>query len=744
MKSLRVNLKILGIVQSVLAVTLCLFVLLTGKLNLQSDLLSLLPQETHSQNSEAETHFFAQYKNNVVISLTGDLALQSHDLLKVKLKALGLEFEILNVPTLEAIAEFYSQYDGKLLSEEYRAQLVANSPLSPFVFEYLSAAINPILDPFFSSQPTLGTGKFVESALSSLPGALKQEGEVLYVEQEQERTFVIVARLPEQASNLLVQQQLVSEILKAIEPLQQQHNIAVSYSGIPFHNVENAAQAQKEMSLFGSLSVFALLLLVWVFFRSLKVIWSASLCLVVAMSYAVITVAAVFGTVHLISFVFAITLVGIAIDYCFHVIIARNESKSAQQQVFKAIWFGCISTLLGYSAFAFMPLVFLQQVAVFVCAGLIGSALTAYSVLPFCVGDLKSTRLLEQCGKNLNKQVTVFRKPVIIVAVTSLLLFLLTQTPIQFTDSLKLLSASSAELNEYEAKHNQLIYGDSHHRILVSAESEQKLLEQEEQIKARLLQNTDAKQISALANWVPSISLQKQNHALLNDYYQTADYELLKSYLNIDEYANHGKYLTLEQALTSPISPFISANLARINTRYVSVVTVIGADAVEIDKQLSTLNFAYRIDKPAQLSEIMQHARENLLTWLVCAIAIFSVILLFKAGLKAALCGGFSMLLCCALALFITAVLQGNINLFNVLALVLIFALAIDYFVFYMQRGLEPLNTMAVTLSAISSALVFGMLIFSQTPAIYSFGLTVMVGILLIYFLSPLMSMRKL
>lgn len=744
MKALRINLKILGIIQGVLAVALCLFVLLTGKLSLQSDLLSLLPQETNSQNSEVETHFFAQYKNNVVFSLTGDSTSQSHDWLKVKLKELGLEFETLNAPTLTALAEFYSQYNGQLLSEEYRTQLAENSPLSPFVFEYLSSAINPILDPFFASQPTLSTGKFVESALSSLPGALKQDGEALYIEHEKGRTFVIVARLPEHASNLLVQQQLVGEIFEVIEELQLQHNIAVGYSGIPFHNVENAAQAQTEMSLFGSLSVFALLLLVWVFFRSLKVIWSASLCLLVAMSYAVSTVAMVFGTVHLISFVFAITLVGIAIDYCFHVIVARNESKSAQQQVFKAIWFGCISTLLGYSAFAFMPLVFLQQVAVFVGAGLIGSALTAYSVLPFCVGNVKSTRLLEQCGQNLNKLITTLRKPLTIAAVSSLVLFSLTQTPFQFTDSLKLLSASSAQLNEFEAKHNQLIYGDSYHRILVTAESEQLLLEQEEQIIARLLHNTDVRQISALANWVPSISIQKQNNALLSDYYQTADFVQLQSYFHTDEQSSSGDYLTLEQALESPIAPIISANLTRINTRYVSVITVVGADAIEIDKQLSNLNFAYRIDKPAQLSEIMQHARENLLIWLACAIAIFSVILLFKAGLKAALYGGFSMLLCCALALFITGVLQGSINLFNVLALVLIFALAIDYFVFYMQRGLKPLNTMAVTLSAISSALVFGMLIFSQTPAIYSFGLTVMVGILLIYFLSPLMSMRKL
>jgi predicted exporter len=86
---------------------------------------------------------------------------------------------------------------------------------------------------------------------------------------------------------------------------------------------------------------------------------------------------------------------------------------------------------------------------------------------------------------------------------------------------------------------------------------------------------------------------------------------------------------------------------------------------------------------------------------------------------------------------------QGPLNLFNVLAMMLILALAIDYLIFYQYRGTNPSNVLAISLSALSSLFVFGVLIFSNTPAVYSFGLTVMLGIVSIFILAPLSVVNK-
>ena len=81
---------------------------------------------------------------------------------------------------------------------------------------------------------------------------------------------------------------------------------------------------------------------------------------------------------------------------------------------------------------------------------------------------------------------------------------------------------------------------------------------------------------------------------------------------------------------------------------------------------------------------------------------------------------------------------QGSLSIFNLLGTLLIVGLAIDYLVFYQINRLTSVNVLAISLSAASSMCVFGMLAFSKTPAIFSFGLTVMIGILVVYILSPL------
>ena len=71
-------------------------------------------------------------------------------------------------------------------------------------------------------------------------------------------------------------------------------------------------------------------------------------------------------------------------------------------------------------------------------------------------------------------------------------------------------------------------------------------------------------------------------------------------------------------------------------------------------------------------------------------------------------------------------------------AVLLIIALAIDYVIFYQEHGLQVKTFLAITLSALSSAAVFGILVFSATPAVSSFGLTVMIGIVSIFILAPI------
>ena len=118
--------------------------------------------------------------------------------------------------------------------------------------------------------------------------------------------------------------------------------------------------------------------------------------------------------------------------------------------------------------------------------------------------------------------------------------------------------------------------------------------------------------------------------------------------------------------------------------------------------------------------------------------AISWLLFSWRFGVKIATLQLLSLLLVVVSMLWVCNAIQGSLSLFNMLGALLVVALAIDYLVFYQINKLQPKNILAISLSAASSMWVFGMLSASSTPAIFSFGLTVMVGILAVYILSPL------
>jgi predicted exporter len=100
-----------------------------------------------------------------------------------------------------------------------------------------------------------------------------------------------------------------------------------------------------------------------------------------------------------------------------------------------------------------------------------------------------------------------------------------------------------------------------------------------------------------------------------------------------------------------------------------------------------------------------------------------------------------------ALAAWITLGLLGyagvTLNLFHVLALLLVLGIGIDYSIFFAESQNERDTTMlAVILSTITTLLSFGLLALSQTAAIRSFGIVVSIGMVCALLFSPLAQPR--
>jgi len=80
------------------------------------------------------------------------------------------------------------------------------------------------------------------------------------------------------------------------------------------------------------------------------------------------------------------------------------------------------------------------------------------------------------------------------------------------------------------------------------------------------------------------------------------------------------------------------------------------------------------------------------------------------------------------------------LQLFNVLALALLLGIGIDYGIFLLEREDSGAGSawLSVVLGAASTWLSFGLLALSSTPALHSFGLTLLFGILIVGVSAPL------
>jgi predicted exporter len=91
------------------------------------------------------------------------------------------------------------------------------------------------------------------------------------------------------------------------------------------------------------------------------------------------------------------------------------------------------------------------------------------------------------------------------------------------------------------------------------------------------------------------------------------------------------------------------------------------------------------------------------------------------------------------LALGVLGWLGQPLQLFNVLALLLLLGVGVDYGIFLIEQGGNSRAWLAVCLGATGTGLSFGLLGLSATPALRAFGLTLLLGVVAAWLLSPLL-----
>jgi predicted exporter len=298
--------------------------------------------------------------------------------------------------------------------------------------------------------------------------------------------------------------------------------------------------------------------------------------------------------------------------------------------------------------------------------------------------------------------------------------------------------------------------GNTSQFFLIEGKAADEVLANEEKLTARLsklIANGEVTGYQGISSFVPSMALQQKNRQLWSEKVFGDVRSLTTMFADAglrDEVINHqlaafkaskNDTLSIVDWLKSPISTS-ARNLWLGQTSHgfaaiglpqgVKDVTRLG----EVAKGLAGVTF---VDKTGSISQLLKSYREWGGLWMLGILAlVYSVLFVRYKGQQAAVILA-PTLLAIALTFGVFGYLHHPLSLFNMMALMLVIGVGVNYAIFLREGGVHAAASLAgVLLSAGTTLLSFGLLAFSSMPALSSFGLTLMIGVGFAVLLAPM------
>ena len=531
--------------------------------------------------------------------------------------------------------------------------------------------------------------------------------------------------------------------------------VQVLEAGVPLHAEAAAVAASREINTIGWGSLLAVVLLVWVTFRSPRPVVLVALSLLVGCACALSVTAWVFGSVHLLTLVFGATLVGVAEDYGIHYFASRQgrpeaEPASLIRQLLPGLALALVTSVAAYLALGIAPFPGLRQMAVFSCVGLLAALLTVACWFPVLDrGDVRRGRLAEALAHSLARwprAKATWGTGLGAIVIAGLCVPGFARLAAQ--DDIRQLQSSPTDLMQSQRRVGALLGVPSPAQFYVvrGADAEE-ALQREETLKRRLEDLVRQGQLSgysAVSDWVPSAARQRADGELsarVEQQVLAGVNAALGERLQRPAFA--AEPLELQRWLEHTVSAGARALwLGEIRGEATSVVMLRGLHDLGVLPALAAaaegLPGVRWVDKTVEVSHLLGRYRVSMTWLLVFGHALVLLVLAWRYGREA-----WRPWLPTALASVLTLAVLGwlgqPVQLFHVLALALLLGVGIDYGIFLLEHRDDGSAWLAVVIGAVSTWLSFGLLALSGTPALRSFGLTLLIGLALVAGLAPVL-----
>ncbi len=614
----------------------------------------------------------------------------------------------------------------------------------------------------FSDDP-LGLSAAYRSAVAAgaLAGVRISAGGDFYVQGDQRRYALVFAQSRHSAFNFSAQAAQLAALKKARTAARAvAPGARFLISAVVRHAAAATNRARFEASFIGTGSLIGILMLMLAAFGSIRPFLASLAAIVGGVLTAAVVTGMVFGRVNIITLVFGASLVGVAVDYCLHFFAQRWHTpapRTALRDVLRPVTLGLTTSVLAYGGMAVAPFPGLRQIATFAATGLIGAWLGMIFLLPGIAGPAPRAGILVHVARAwLARRTPRTRRPrvffgalaVVFTICAAIVFFALSPD-----DNVRILYHAPPALAHDDARIAKLLGSPLANRaIIIRGQRPDTVLATEAAIvQALAAGNPPIARVQAITQAYPPAAQQRRNYARLAHTLYARDgpvaHLLAEAGFKPDSIRAHlqafrarrGHVLAFNRWLASPAATGLrNLWLGRVGGAWATLIRVRQVnDPAALKRIVAAQGNATLIDRVAEISALIGRYRQ-LATWLLIgAYGLIGLLLCRPFGAQGALVTLAPPMLASVIVAAVFTLAGWPFSLFNLLAMILLLGLGADYGIFLRMAGANHAPTLvAVALSAATTLLSFGLLAFSSTPALHSFGLTLALGLAITFVLA--------
>ncbi|HEX3972854.1 MAG TPA: MMPL family transporter [Stellaceae bacterium] len=738
-----------------------------GGITLRSDLLALLPDADNDPAVIAAKTRLTEILGQRVVVLIGDrdrdTARRAGDALAEALQKSGAVATVdyrIAAEALRRQGQIFFAHRAGLLSADDRARLLAGKQ-----GEIAARALATVFGPvpvadanLLRQDPYLLFPAFLAGLPSPVPSVQLDDG-IPTVRNGDETYVLLTVTIGGNASEAAVQKHFVQIFDAATSALHAQApNVTVLRLGSVFYFAAESHMAELQtlgISILSLLGTIALILLV---FRSARPLWLLAIAITSGIACAFSVSLWWFGTLHVLTLTFGASLIGIAIDYCLQYLVTRLSAEDASpaarlRRVLPAIFFGFLTTMIGYATLMATPFPGLREIAGFSAVGLTASFVTLILWFPLLDRGTVSSRaagILVQSDKIWRFWETPrSRVSHLVLLALAVVIVIVGAVRLRFDDDIRRFQTLPRDLQSQEAKIRALtgLEGGSQF-LIVRAPNDDAALEEEERLAPLLdaaVGDGYLKEYQSISRIIPSPARQADNRRLVQtELYgssfaayaaqiglsdlrppETSDVEL-----KLGDIADGLPFSFLRQ-LVLPPTPAGAIHLVLLNG-----VT----DFAGLRQAVAGQAGVTAVDPIGDITQILAEYRQRALLLLLLSAALMLPVLVWRYGIAG--CGrvllpplGATIVAAASLAAF-----GMPFTFFTAMGLVLVLSIGFDYAIFCREttETQKDVTMLGIFLAFVTTLLSFGLLAFSGIFALRSFGLVLFIGTILAFVLSPL------